>query len=70
MVHKKVEEGRVSIRNVRRDAHEMLRDLRKEKEISDDHEHDAQEDLQKVTDKFVGQASQIGQEKEEELLEV
>ena len=70
VVHKKVEDGRVSIRNVRRDAHEMLRDLRKEKVISDDHEHDAQEDLQKITDKFVGQASEIGQEKEEELLEV
>ncbi|MCH8948831.1 MAG: ribosome recycling factor [Chloroflexi bacterium] len=59
VVHKKVEDGRVSIRNVRRDAHEMLRDLRKEKVISDDHEHDAQEDLQKITDKFVGQASKI-----------
>ncbi|MCH8025580.1 MAG: ribosome recycling factor [Chloroflexi bacterium] len=70
VVHKKVEDGRVSIRNVRRDAHEMLRDLRKEKEISDDHEHDAQEDLQKITDKFVGQADEIGKEKEEELLEV
>ena len=70
VVHKKVEDGRVSIRNVRREAHEMLRDLRKEKDISDDHEHDAQEDLQKITDKFVGQASEIGQEKEEELLEV
>ncbi len=70
VVHKKVEDGRVSIRNVRRDAHEMLRDLRKAKEISDDHEHDAQEDLQKITDKFVGQADQIGKEKEEELLEV
>lgn len=69
-VHKKIEDGRVAIRNIRRDAHEMLRELRKEKEISDDHEHDAQEDLQKITDKFVDQAGGIGDEKESELLEV
>ncbi len=70
MVHKKIEDGRIAIRNIRRDAHEMLRDLRKEKEISEDHEHDAQEDLQKVTNRFVEQAGEIGQEKEAELLEV
>jgi ribosome recycling factor len=70
VVHKKVEEGRVEIRNIRRDAHEMLRDFKKEKEISEDSEFNAQEDLQKVTDRFIADADKVGQEKEQELLEV
>ena len=70
VVHKKVEDGRVAVRNVRRDAHEMLRDLQREKEISEDEEHRAQEQLQKVTDRFIAQADEVGKEKEQELLEV
>ena len=70
MVHKKVEEGRVAIRNIRREAHELLRDLRHGKEISEDQEFNAQEELQKITDRYVEQAGEIGQEKEQELLEV
>jgi ribosome recycling factor len=70
VVHKKVEDGRVEIRNIRRDAHEMLRDFKKEKEISEDAEFAAQEDLQKVTDRFIAMADKIGEEKEQELMEV
>lgn len=70
IVHKKIEDGRIAIRNVRRDAHEMLRDLQREKEISEDDEKRAQEQLQKITDHFVGRADGIGNEKEQELLEV
>ena len=70
MVHKKVEDGRVAIRNIRRDAHEMLRDFRHEKEISEDQEFNAQEELQKVTDRFIAEADKLGEEKETELLEV
>jgi ribosome recycling factor len=70
MVHKKLEEGRVAIRNVRRDAHEMLRDFRHDKEISEDQEFNAQEELQKVTDRFITEADKLGVEKEKELLEV
>ena len=70
VVHKKVEEGRVAVRNVRRDAHSMLRELLHEKEISEDQEHNAQEELQKVTDRFIAEADRVGQEKEQELLEV
>ena len=70
LVHKKVEDGRIAIRNVRRDAHEMLRDLQREKEISEDDEKRAQEELQKITDRFVARADATGQEKEQELLEV
>jgi ribosome recycling factor len=70
VVHKKIEDGRVAIRNVRRDAHEMLRDLQRDKEISEDEEHRAQEQLQKLTDRFVSEADKVGLEKEHELLEV
>jgi len=70
LVHKKVEEGRVAVRNIRRDAHSMLRDLLHKKEISEDQEHNAQEDLQNVTDRFIAEADNVGTEKEQELLEV
>jgi ribosome recycling factor len=70
VVHKKVEDGRVAVRNVRRDAHEMLRDLLRQKEISEDEEHRAQEQLQKVTDRFIAEADKTGETKEQELLEV
>ena len=70
LVHKKVEDGRVSIRNVRRDGHEMLRELHREKEISEDEERGAQDHLQKITDRFVEQAGAVGTEKERELMEV
>ena len=70
VVHKKVEDGHVAIRNVRRDGHEMLRDLQREKEISEDEESRGQEQLQKITDRFVHTADVVGNEKEQELLEV
>ena len=69
-VHKKVEDGRVAIRNVRRDAHEMMRDLKHDKEISEDQEHNAQQELQKITDRYIADAEAVGREKERELLEV
>jgi ribosome recycling factor len=70
VVHKKVEEGRVVVRNIRRDAHELLRDFKRDKDISEDQEFNAQEDLQKVTDRFIAEADTVGEEKEKELLEV
>jgi len=70
VVRKKVEEGKVAIRNVRRDAMEELRRLEKDKEISQDDNRRALERLQKLTDSFVEKASQIGQDKESEIMEV
>lgn len=70
IVHKKVEEARVSVRNVRRDSLEHLRKAQHDKEITDDDERRAQERLQKVTDRFVAEVERHGQEKEKELLEV
>jgi ribosome recycling factor len=70
VVHKKVEDGRVAIRNIRRDAHTLLRELLHDKEISEDQEHNAQEDLQKLTDRLIEEADGVGRAKEEELLEI
>ena len=69
-VHKRAEEGRVALRNVRRDSMDMLKDLEKEKEISQDEHKRAQNKLQEITDGFIAQADQIAKDKETELLEV
>jgi ribosome recycling factor len=70
VVHKKVEDGRVAVRNVRRDALDHLRKAQHDKQITDDDERHAQERLQKITDKYVAEADKHGQTKEQELLEV
>jgi ribosome recycling factor len=70
MVHKKVEEGRVAVRNVRRDCLEELRRLQRDEHVSEDDERRGQEKLQKLTDRYVGDVDHLGQEKEAELLEV
>jgi ribosome recycling factor len=70
VVRKKVEEGRVAVRNVRRDRHDELRRLQREKEISEDAQYLAQEELQKLTDGFIQEVERVGEEKEAELLAV
>lgn len=70
VVHKKVEDGRVAVRNVRRDSLDHLRKLQHDKQITDDDERRAQEQLQKVTDKYVAEVDRHGHTKEQELLEV
>jgi len=70
VVHKKVEEGRVAVRNVRRDCHDELRRLQREKEISEDAQYRGQDELQKVTDGFIQEIERVGEEKEAELLVV
>jgi ribosome recycling factor len=70
VVRKKVEEGRVAVRNVRRDRHDELRRLQREKDISEDAQYGAQEELQKLTDGFIEEIERVGEEKEAELLAV
>jgi ribosome recycling factor len=70
VVRKKVEEGRVAVRNVRRDRHDELRRLQREKEISEDAQYLAQEKLQKLTDGFIQEVERVGEEKEADLLAV
>ncbi len=70
LVHKRVEEGRVSLRNVRRDALEKLRRMEKDKDLTEDDLKLETEQLQKLTDKFILDAEELGQQKETELMEI
>ena len=63
------EEGRVSIRTVRKDANEKIRSLEKEKKISEDDRFKGEEEVQKLTDKYIKEIEKILQEKEKELKE-
>ena len=70
VVKQEAEKGRVAIRNIRRDANTDLKDLLKEKEISKDEEHQAQDEIQKLTDKFIKEIETILDQKEKDLMEV
>jgi ribosome recycling factor len=70
VVHKRAEEARVAVRNIRRDAVDELKRREKAKEISEDEARRAQERLQKLTDQYIGQVDEVSRRKEEEILEV
>jgi ribosome recycling factor len=70
VVARRVEEARVACRNIRRDAIELLRDLEKEKLISEDELYEGRDQMQKVTDEFIKQVDEIGKAKEAEIMEV
>jgi ribosome recycling factor len=70
VVHTHLEESRVAIRNVRRDLIKDLRDFEKEKMISEDDLEYAEDELQKLTDKFIEQVDAVGVKKEKEIMEV
>jgi ribosome recycling factor len=70
IVHKKAEEGRVAIRNCRRDGLEDLQKLQKDKLISEDDFKRSKEELQKLTDRFIERVDEVAGNKEEEILEV
>ncbi|HEX4583641.1 MAG TPA: ribosome recycling factor [Burkholderiaceae bacterium] len=64
------ENARVAVRNLRRDAIHHLKEMLKKKEISEDDERRAQDDMQKLTDRFVGEIDKLVAEKEKELMTV
>jgi ribosome recycling factor len=64
------ENARIAVRNLRRDAIHHLKELLKKKEVSEDDERRAQEEVQKLTDRFVGDIDKLVAEKEKELLTV
>jgi ribosome recycling factor len=68
-VRKIAEEYKVSIRNVRRDANELLKTMKKDGEISEDDFFKAQEQIQGITDEHIKLADEAYQEKEKEILE-
>jgi ribosome recycling factor len=70
VVHQEGENAKIAIRNIRRDANHHLKELLKEKEISEDEERKAEHDIQAVTDVAVKKVDEIVAEKEKELLEI
>jgi ribosome recycling factor len=64
------ENAKVSVRNVRRDANDQLKKLLKDKEISEDDERRAQDEIQKLTDKFVAEVDKALQAKETDLMAI
>jgi ribosome recycling factor len=70
LVGKRVEEGRVAVRNCRRDALNELRKLEKDKEISQDELRRGQERLQEITDRYIERIDEIGEWKEAEIMEI
>ena len=69
-LHKKLDEHKVAIRNVRRDVQDKLRDREKKKEVSEDELKRSIDKLQKLTDRFIDEMDKVGKTKEQEILEV
>lgn len=69
VVHKEGESAKIAIRNIRRDANNHVKDLLNNKEISEDDDHRAEQEIQQITDQHVKQADDIVAQKEQELLE-
>ena len=70
LLRAEVENARVAIRNIRRDANTQLKDQLKKKTISTDEEKAAQDLIQKLTDKFIAEIDKIMSHKEQELMQV
>ena len=70
VLKRKVEDGKISVRNVRRDVIEQLRAMEKNKQVSQDENRRAQDQIQKVTDSFVGKMDQVSTDKESEIMQV
>jgi ribosome recycling factor len=64
------EEGKVKLRNERRDANEALKDLKKNNKMSEDELHDAQDEVQKLTDRYIEKTDKILMAKEKEIMEI
>jgi ribosome recycling factor len=70
IVRQETENGRVAARNIRRDAIGDIKELVKEKEISEDDGHKAEDDVQKITDRFIAEMDAVLAAKEKELMEI
>src|ERR687895_691472 len=70
VVHKRMEEARVEIRNLRREAADVLKKEERDGDVGADEAHRQLDQLQKTTDRFIGEVDRVGQVKEQEVLEV
>ena len=69
MVKAEAEQGRVAIRNIRRDVISDMKTLQKEKEISEDDLHRAEQDIQQITDKFITEIDKVSADKQKEIMD-
>jgi ribosome recycling factor len=69
LAKKMAEESKVSIRNFRREANEMFKELKSEKEISEDEFYKSQEDVQEITNEFIKKIDEITAQKEKEIID-
>jgi ribosome recycling factor len=69
LARKMSEENKITIRNHRREANELLKEMKNEKEISEDELHKAYDEVQKITDEFIKKIDEITAEKEKEIIE-
>jgi ribosome recycling factor len=70
LLHKRAEEGRVAVRNIRRDAHDHLKHGLKDSKITEDENRRGSDQLQKTTDKYIDEIDQLVVHKEKEIMEV
>lgn len=70
VVRKRIEEAHISVRNIRRDSMNDIKDFEKDKLVTEDEAERGREDLQKLTDKYIGKADEAGARKEKEIAEV
>jgi ribosome recycling factor len=70
IVHGRLEESRIAVRNIRRDLHNDMREFEKEKLISEDDLERGEDELQKITDHYIEEINKHGQRKEQEIMEV
>ncbi len=69
LVKQEAEQGRVAVRNVRRDVMSDLKAMLKAKEISEDDERRAEQEIQKITDKYVGEVDTVSENKQQEIMD-
>lgn len=69
LVKQEAEQGRIAVRNVRRDVISDLKALQKDKEISQDDERRAEQDVQQITDKYIADVDKVSEEKQKEIME-
>jgi len=70
VVHSNGEDSKVAIRNIRRDANQQVKDLLKEKEVTEDDVRRSEEEIQKITDKAIKDVDEVVKAKEQELMAV
>ena len=70
LIRKEAEEKRVAIRNLRRDANEQIKQMEKDKEVSEDEAKRTLDEVQKVTNKYIEQIDKLLEHKEKEIMEV